>query len=226
MAKPRIGNRELKKIIEGLLRDADPMRGMNALRRLPPKQVINPLLMFLYHPEETMKWRAVSALGWAVSTLADENMESARVIMRRLMWNLNSESGGIGWGSAEAMGEIMACHKRLADEYAAILLSYIGEGESFIENTHLQKGVLWGLGRLTSVRPSAVKEGAPRLIPFLRAEDTALRGLAAWVAQKLGDKRTSPLLEQLAKDTEVTQIHIDNHPVRCRIADLARGVVG
>jgi len=40
--------------------------------------------------------------------------------MRRLMWNLNDESGGIGWGNPEAMGEILACHEALANEYAPI----------------------------------------------------------------------------------------------------------
>lgn len=25
-------------------------------------------------------------------------MDSARIVMRRLMWSLNDESGGIGWG--------------------------------------------------------------------------------------------------------------------------------
>ena len=31
------------------------------------------------------------------------------------MWTLNDESGGIGWGSPEVMGEILAAHKGLAE---------------------------------------------------------------------------------------------------------------
>ena len=46
-------------------------------------------------------------MGVVVAGLAEHDMESARVVMRRLMWNLNDESGGIGWSSPEAMGEIM-----------------------------------------------------------------------------------------------------------------------
>ena len=65
-------------------------------------------------------------MGQVVSNLADTDMESARVIMRRLIWNLNDESGGIGWGSPEAMGDIMACHERLAGEYHRLLVSYAG----------------------------------------------------------------------------------------------------
>jgi hypothetical protein len=46
-------------------------------------------------------------MGEVMAHLADKDMESARVIMRRLMWSLNDESGGIGWGAPEAMGEIV-----------------------------------------------------------------------------------------------------------------------
>ena len=59
-------------------------------------------------------------MGALVFSLAEQDMESARVVMRRLMWNLNDESGGIGWGSPEAMGEIMARHSGLAEEYSKI----------------------------------------------------------------------------------------------------------
>jgi len=45
-----------------------------------------------------------------ISNLTEKEMESARVIMRRLMWSLNDESGDIGWGAPEAMAEIIACH--------------------------------------------------------------------------------------------------------------------
>jgi len=53
-------------------------------------------------------------MGRVVSSLAEKDMESARVVMRRLMWNLNEESGGIGWGCPEAMGETMARSAPLA----------------------------------------------------------------------------------------------------------------
>ncbi len=97
-------------------------------------------------------------MGMVVSNLADHDIESARVVMRRLMWNLNDESGGIGWGSPEAMGEIMARHSRLAQEFASILVSYINPDKNYIEHEILQRGVLWGIGRLAYERPEFVKD--------------------------------------------------------------------
>jgi hypothetical protein len=58
--------------------------------------VINTLFSFLYNSDPAIKWNAATAMGAAVARLAHEDTESARVIIRRLMWNLNDESGGIG----------------------------------------------------------------------------------------------------------------------------------
>ncbi|MBF0117841.1 MAG: hypothetical protein HQK79_03340 [Desulfobacterales bacterium] len=124
-----------------------------------PKKIINPLLALLYETDESIKWKAVTSIGIVVNQMAIKDMESARNIMRRLMWNLNEESGGVGWGSPEAMGEIMAKNKNLALEYHSILISYILPERNFIENEELQKGVIWGLNRLREVYPDLIKEG-------------------------------------------------------------------
>jgi hypothetical protein len=101
-------------------------------------------------------------------------MESARVVMRRLMWNLNDESGGIGWGSPEAMGEITAGHGRLADEFAGILISYINPAGNFLEHELLQRGSLWGVGRLAHARPLLARPAVPFLPAFFESPDPYL----------------------------------------------------
>ena len=61
----------------------------------------------------------MGALG---SRMGQKNMEKARIVMRRIMWNLNDESGGIGWGSPEAMGEILCQSPELALEFKSKIL--------------------------------------------------------------------------------------------------------
>lgn len=95
-------------------------------------------------------------MGAFVANLADEDIESARVIVRRLMWQLNDESGGIGWGAPEVMGEILARHEGLAGEYANILTSHIKEDGNSLEHEPLQRDALWGVARLAQVRPDLV----------------------------------------------------------------------
>ncbi len=176
---------------------------------MPARRVVSPLFSFLYDTDELIKWRAVTAMGAVVAHLAHEDLESARIVMRRLMWNLNDESGGIGWGSPEAMGEIMARHHRLAEEYACILVSYINEAGNYLEHEMLQRGVLWGLGRLAYMRPELVRDAAVYLSPFMRSKDAVHRGLAAWVAGAIPSETTKALLKYLVTDKEKINIFIN-----------------
>jgi len=161
-------------------------------------------------------------MGAVASNLADHDMESARVIMRRLIWNLNDESGGIGWGSPEAMGEIMARHDRLAEEYHNILISYIMPDGNYIEHEALQRGVLWGIGRLAHVRPEFVRDSEHFLIPYMESKDANLRGLAAWTAGTICTTKTKPFLLRLGNDNSKIKIFLNNSLVECTVGALAK----
>jgi len=192
-----------------------------ALRQFPPRKVINPLFSLLLHTDPKIKWAAVTGFGAVVSNLADQNMESARVIMRRLMWQLNDESGGIGWGCPEAMGEIMACHEKLAQEYAVVLVSYIRQDGNFLEYEPLQPGALWGIGRLAQVRPELAGDAGSHLLHFLNSPNAALRGLAVWILGLIGAKEAVAEIEPLVDDAESVEIYLHRQFKRCRVKDLA-----
>lgn len=214
--------RKLKKKICSLLVQNDFTEGLEAIRRYPARQVVNPLFSFILSGDELLKWRAVTAMGFVVADLAENEMESARIVMRRLIWNLNDESGGIGWGSPEAMGEIMARHHGLAAEYAKILVSYIRPDGNFIEHKLLQRGVLWGLGRLARARSRLVNEAAGFLRPYLESNDPMLRGLAACTAGAIADESTAPLLKRLLNDESTVKIYLTGRLVACPVSRLAR----
>ena len=219
--KFRMKIREIKKKVLKLLEDEAFDRNLENIRQLPERQVINPLFSFFYHTNELIKWRSITAAGVVVAQLAGKDMESARVVMRRLIWNLNDESGGIGWGSPEAMGEIMARHGRLAEEYAHLLVSYIDEKGNFIEHDKLQRGVLWGVGRLAHARPSLVTYAEPFLPPYMRSEDAVHRAFAAWIAGAIHAQSAIPLLERLATDHSTITIYIGTHLLERTVGQLA-----
>ena len=112
--------------------------------------------------------------------LAAEDMEEARILMRRILWSLNEESGGIGWGMPEALGEIMAVNARLAREYGNMLVSYMRE-ENFLELAALQRGLLWGIGRLAAVRPEIIHayDGEGYMEIYLESSDGQVLGLVS-----------------------------------------------
>jgi hypothetical protein len=163
--------RALKQKVLALLEADDFEKSLEELQGLPGRRVVNPLFSFLLSNDEKVRWRAVTAMGAVMEIMARRDMEGARVVMRRLMWSLNDESGGIGWGAPEVMGEAMARHGSLANEYASILVSYSYEKGNFLEYEVLQRGVLWGLVRLARVRPHLVPLTDARLDRFLKSHD-------------------------------------------------------
>ena len=154
---------------------------LDGIRQWPPRRAVSPLIGCLFNEDDRIRWHAVSALGAVVASLAETDGEAARTVMRRLMWSLNDESGSIGWGAPEALAEIMACHRGLAEGYGRILVAYMRRDGCYLELSALQRGLMWGLGRLAGTVPGLLVEwGAPAcLLPYLDSEDPAVRGLAA-----------------------------------------------
>jgi hypothetical protein len=215
--------RALKKRIEDLLscESEDLETALSKVTALPARKAINPLIGFYCHGDARLRWRSITATGLLVARLAQTDIESARVIMRRLMWSLNDESGGIGWGAPQAMGEIMAHHELLAGEYASILTSYLDETGNYLELPALQEGVLWGVGRLTERRSLLLPEVPTLLPPFLTSPSPVHRGLAAWVAGSLRAYTLKPLLNPLKADKMHFEFYDGRDPVSRTVSRMA-----
>jgi hypothetical protein len=183
--------------------------------------LLNPLFALIISTDPRIKWAAVSALGGAVAALARRDMESGRVAVRRFMWQLNDESGGIGWGCPEAMAEALALHGELAREYAAILISYIREDGNFLEYEPLQRGAVWGIARLAQARPSLVYPAVPHLLRLLSSKDAGVRGLSIWALGILGAGEAKDAVQDLAVDGARVEIYRNGVVERVSISALA-----
>jgi hypothetical protein len=219
------GDRGYKRKVGQILQSGDDDLIIRILSDLPGRKVVNPLLSFLLSTDQVIKWSAVNAIGVVVARMADTDMESARVIMRRLMWNLNDESGGIGWGSPEAMGEILASHEGLAKEYAHILISYGRKDGNYLEHQLLQRGLLWGIGRLAQGRPGLIADSSSYIMPYMESEDAVVRGLACWIMGLICEKDAQRILGHLADDTSEIQIYINRKMINCRVMDMAKNAL-
>ena len=200
---------QIKKELIGFLEMEDLNAVFSSLNGYDGRDLLNPLFSAICHLDERIRWHAVSVLGLVVDAMARKNMESARVVMRRFLWSLNDESGGIGWGAPESMAEIMAVNESLFHEYFHMLLSYLQEDgpESFqdgnyLELPQLQRGVVWGIGRLAAGHGERLVEaGAVRvLLPCLHSHDGPVRGLAAWSLGNLRAKGTRKHMQHLFAD--------------------------
>jgi len=197
---------------------------MSLLDEHGPAKLLKPLFSAICHSDETVHWHAVTCMGETVRRIADTDMEGARVVMRRFMWSLNDESGGIGWGAPEAMAECLALHHGLAAEYTHILVSFMREDGFFLEYEPLQAGLMWGIYRLAGVDAVLLREKkAPFYqLPYLESPLASVRGLAA---AGLGRLRTVSAVEKikaLTGDESGLTLYEDGKLVKASVGELAR----
>jgi hypothetical protein len=214
--------RILKQQALDILMHRDVKECLEEMLLLPARKVINPLFSFLLHQDEKVRWRAVTAFGAVVSDLADQDREGARVIMRRLMWSLNDESGGIGWGAPEAMAEVMARHGGIAEEFGSILVSYLDPDGNFLEYPPLQRGLLWGVARLAAIRPACVADARSYVAPYLESADAQTRGLAALVTGLLGAEPLRASIASLVCDEAEVRVYAEDKFTRYTVGELAQ----
>lgn len=226
--------RKNKGEILALLGRGDLAATMARLAQLPPKDVINVLFSALCREEAHVRWHAVTCMGEAVARLAGEDMEAARIVMRRLLWSLNDESGGIGWGAPECLAECMSLSPPLAREYAHMLISYMREdGEeicqdgNFLEHPLLQRGLLWGVARLAGFEPALLNaKGAANDLPkYLLSPDPEIRGLAVLALGSLSPVFSCPELRGMATDEAAFSLYRNGEFFLVRVGELVRQVL-
>jgi len=220
MAKPY--GRKTRKKVNRILQGPIQAEALTLLERIPDEQLTGHLFSHFYATCELIKFRSVTAMGELGKRLALKQMEKARILMRRIMWNLNDESGGIGWGSPEAMGQILSRSPELALEFKSILFSYLDSTGNFIEHEILQQGVLWGIGTYLKAAPHDLNETVEQQIfSHLHSLDPVKRGYA--IRALINAERFNPSIvpEHIVADPEQIDIFTGWDFVPTRICDIA-----
>ncbi|MCP4719355.1 MAG: hypothetical protein GY860_07845 [Desulfobacteraceae bacterium] len=220
MTKP-YGRRTRKKV-SGILRKSLQMEALTLLELIPDEQLIGHLFSHFYVNDELIKFRSITAMGELGLRLATKQMEKARILMRRIMWNLNDESGGIGWGSPEAMGQILCKSPELAMEFKSILFSYLDPKGNFIEHHALQRGVLWGIGTYLEAEPHNLNDIEGLIFSHLHSFDPVKRGYAIRALINAGSFNSSIVPEHILTDPEQIDVFNGWNFVTTPICDIAR----
>ncbi len=131
--------------------------------------------------DQLIRWRAIEAMGVVGKRLAAQDPEKVQVLLRTLLWTMNDESGGIGWGAPECIGEIIHHCPQLFSEFAPIVLSYT-------EEEMLLPGVIWAAGRIAQADPAMVQEFMPTYKNFLHHQSPVVRGYVLHLLQIMGVK--------------------------------------
>ena len=221
MKKPY--GRQIKKKVRQILSHSHGTEAFALLEQIPEEQLIGPLFSHFYAMDERIKFRSIAAMGELARRLAVKQMEKARVLMRRIMWNLNDESGGIGWGSPEAMGQILYMSPALATEFKSILFSYLDHRGNFLEHDLLQRGVLWGIGTYLKTAPRDLDKTTEGLIlAHLSSIDPVKRGYALRALINADRFKVNMVPEHILTDSEQINIFTGWDFLAIRICDMAR----
>lgn len=214
---------ELKDIVIKILRSEEFDRELNSFTQVAPYRLISILQSTLCNGDDRVRWHAVTALGMVVACQARDDMEAGRRVIRRLIWTITEESGGIGWGAPEAIAEILARHGELAKEYARLLVSYLEPDGNYLEFEPLREGVLWGIARLAEEQPEAMMsiDAALYLKAYLRHSKPNVRGLAVWALGALRARDVAGDVEKLLDDQGPITVYREARFVYTRVADFA-----
>jgi hypothetical protein len=115
------------------------------------KRTLSLLVRIAYDKETLAGWRAIKAVGLAAKVLVRTDDEYLRLTMRKLLWSLSDESGGIGWAAPELLGEIVSADPgRFCDIIPLIAEVYSVEEDVF------RAGIVYALSRIAETAPERV----------------------------------------------------------------------
>lgn len=134
------------------------------------RKVLSLLIRMAYDKETLVGWRAIKAVGRIARALVKTDNEFLHITIRKLLWSLSDESGGIGWAAPELLGEIVSADPEgFADIIPLITEVYDIEEQTF------RPGVVYALARIAEVSPEPVTKYQKVIIKSLADENPLLK---------------------------------------------------
>jgi hypothetical protein len=181
---------------------------------LKDKNVIKWLISFSYDKEDQMTWRAIEAMGYVARALRTTHLDVLRETVRRLLWSMSDESGGIGWSAPETLGEIVRSDPEEFRDIIPILWSN-REEESF------RPGAVWALARVAGVRPDMVAFSSDNLKELVSDPNPAVRGYAALLVRATTPEGKEDILRKLSGDFGILRVYSNGLLREKTVSELA-----
>ncbi len=183
---------EMKRVIVEALEANDYDTVLRIARQ--SRRVLSVLVRLAYDKNTLIGWRAISSIGRVAAVLITNNHEFLRETIRKLLWSLSDESGGIGWAAPEILGEIVSADpKKLAD-----IVPLIAEVFS-IEEQVFRPGILYALKRIVETEPEAVRPFHNVIVRGLSEQDPLARIYALELVEMLREQMSPTDLEEIKR---------------------------
>ncbi len=154
----------------------------------------------LFDGDLAIRWRAIEGLGVVAEVETHRDLERVRRLMRRILWLMNDESGGICWNGPEAIGEVVANVPALVGEFGKLI-------PSFFKEEPFERGSRWAVARMAAVDPTAFEHAIATLVSSLDDPDPAIRGLSLLALKALGGPVAPETLKALLDDPGTLSIY-------------------
>jgi len=183
--------------LEILLED----RNFNAILEIGDlKKVSTKLIAFLYE-DDFLVFRSGEALGLVCSEIEKKDAEFVRIILRRLFWHLNDESGAYCRGAPVGIGEIGRTCKTAFNGFKNMLVSLLDNEEVEL------KFVIYAIARASKNLRDAYPNPVEKLLPLLNHKNAEIRGYTAFALGELRAEVASRDLEKLKNDSSRIRIY-------------------
>jgi hypothetical protein len=167
------------------------------------KRVWKLLQSNLYQTDETLRWHSVEATAILMRRQWDQGrQEKVRDYLRRLIWSISDESGGIGWSAPQTIAETVVLIPQLNEPFVNIMID-----RSFSEPPLVKSG-LWGIGRLGARAGPSVKLFQDIILASFATNEAETLGLAAWAMGEVGFRPARSLLQTLTHRPEPVRIYV------------------
>jgi hypothetical protein len=171
---------------------------------LQSRKALSALVRLAYDRETLVGWRAIVAVGRVASVYSRNNYEFLRETVRKLLWSLTDESGGIGWSAPELLGEIVSSEPEKFSDVVPLI------AEVFcIEEDVFRPGVLYAFKRIARTHPEMITPFQQTILGGLSEQDPKTRiyaiELVVMLAKHLDRENLDSMRKQVAALTRDEQ---------------------
>jgi hypothetical protein len=194
------------------------------------KRVLSSLIRLAYDKETIVGWRAIKAIGLVAKAIVKTDDEFLRITIRKLLWSLSDESGGIGWSAPEILGEIVSADPEKFSDIIPLIAEVFN-----VEERVFRPGIVYALGRIAEAAPERVAGFQKIIITSLADKEPLLKIHALRLADRLWDSisskkiwseeyknRVSTVVNNLKNDIGVAWMYLNDGFIDIEVGGYAK----
>ncbi|MFH1049927.1 MAG: hypothetical protein V1779_03235 [bacterium] len=218
---------KLKYAIFDILKHAVWESKINNLIDIHGYKLTNAFFSASYNETKLISKRAVSCFGLLTKKTPQGQKEKIRNLMRKCIWMLTEESGGVPWKIPEIMGAIMSSDKTIAEDYKNILFSYIyevdGEFDNYLENPQLRKSVYFAIVQISKNFPELIHNETEVIKQRIACEqDIEIIANLCLIIANSGLNVLKPFIKNYLSNKELIEIYSDDKIVLTTLGHIAQ----